>query len=102
MDTPLTSFTPLGNKARIGLSPKALLLIFLLLSTSLSEAWLPRNSPFAFLLGWRTFPGAGEADSVKPCPTMGGHPKGLVLGKIPQVDYTPNEPAGETPLRESA
>jgi hypothetical protein len=33
----------------------------------------------------------------KPCPAIAGHPKGLGLGKIPQVDYTPNKPAGESP-----
>jgi hypothetical protein len=37
MDKPLTAFTPLVKKAIIGLSPKALLLIFLFLSTSQTE-----------------------------------------------------------------
>jgi hypothetical protein len=37
VDKPLTAFTPLINKALIGLSPKALSIYFSLLITSLSE-----------------------------------------------------------------
>ena len=36
-----------------------------------------RELSLLFLLGWRTLGLPGGADSVKPCPTTGGHPKGL-------------------------
>jgi hypothetical protein len=65
----------------------------LLLTTSLSEEYLPRVLPFAFLLGWRTFPRAGGADSVKPCPTIGGHPKGLGLEGSRGASYALTVPA---------
>ena len=44
-------------------------------------------SPFAFLLGWSTFGLAGGADSVKPCPTTGGHPEGVGLEGIRGASY---------------
>jgi hypothetical protein len=52
----LDFFHPASIQAIIGLSPKALLLIFLFLNTSHTEAWRLRNLPLLFLLGWRTFP----------------------------------------------
>jgi hypothetical protein len=48
VDKPLTSFTPLIKEQSSGFLRKPSLSIFLLLLTSLSEAWSPRNSPFAF------------------------------------------------------
>src|SRR5919106_1555801 len=51
--------------------------------------------------GWLPCGGIWQWDFVKPCPAIAGHPKGLGLGKIPQVDYTPTEPAGETPASSS-
>jgi hypothetical protein len=47
-DKPLTSLTPILKRAIIGLSPKALPLIFSFLSTSLSEANRIQELPFAF------------------------------------------------------
>ena len=122
LDKPLTSFTPLFKRAIIGLSPKALLLIFLLiplwracpgspgitphsimvvqLITSLYEAWPPRELPLCFfcLAGARS-PQAGGADSVKPCPTTGGHPKGLGLEGIRGASYALAVPAKQKLVR---
>src|SRR5687768_15091865 len=50
-----------------------------------------RNSPLLFCLAGARSPQAGEADSVKPCPTRGGHPKGLGLEGIRGVSYAPEQ-----------
>jgi hypothetical protein len=54
----------------------------------------PNNPPFAFfcLAGARS-PRAGGADSVKPCPTTGGHPKGVGLEGIRGASYAFDLPA---------
>ena len=48
--------------------------------------------------GWLPCGGIWRWDFVKPCPAIAGHPKGLGLGKIPQVDSTTGEPPGENPV----
>jgi hypothetical protein len=132
MDTPLNSFTLLVNKAIIGLSPKALLLIsfpsvlrcpryaarervapavkrnvpvfreFTLRCSAAGKVqdWrscsIPGKERRLIFPGWLTFGVIWRWNFPKPCPAIAGHPKGLGLGKISQVDYAPNEPAGET------
>jgi hypothetical protein len=53
----------------------------------------PGTPPLLFLLGWRTFPEAGGADSVKPCATTGGHLKGVGLEGIRGDSYALTVPA---------
>jgi hypothetical protein len=55
-----------------------------------------------FLLGWRTFLKAGGADSVKPCPTIGGHPKGLGLDRIRSASFQERAPAKQKKQRGSS
>jgi hypothetical protein len=74
---------PAGKKARIGLSPKALSFYFPFPAyLAIRGRTSPGTSLLLFWLGWRTFGLAGGADSVKPCLTRGGHPKGLGLEGI--------------------
>jgi hypothetical protein len=60
----LTSFTPIVKQAIIGLSEKALLLIFLEYLAALVMA-SPELS-LCFLLGWHTFPESWRSGFVKP------------------------------------
>jgi hypothetical protein len=56
VDKPLTSFTPLFNRAIIGLSEKALSLYFSFAEYLAHRGMVsPEDPPFLFLLGWRTF-----------------------------------------------
>jgi hypothetical protein len=48
MDTPLTAFTPLINKASIGLSPKALSFYFLFPDYLAVRGMAPRELPLTF------------------------------------------------------
>jgi hypothetical protein len=107
MDKPLTAFTPIVKQAIIGLSPKAHSCYFPFaeyLAVPFAEhlavrgTTSPGSTPQAdFPWVAHLFGGIRQWDFVKPCPAIAGHPKGLGLGKISQVDYTPNEPAGENP-----
>ena len=58
----------------------------------------PEDPPFAFfcLAGARSL-GAGGADSVKPCPTRGGHPKGVGLERMRGASYALDVPAKQKP-----
>jgi hypothetical protein len=64
------------------------------LYTSLSEVQPPREVPLCFfcLAGARSLR-AGGADSVKPCPPIGGHPKGSGLDGIRGDSYAVDVPA---------
>jgi hypothetical protein len=96
MDKPLTSFTPIVKQAIIGLSPKALSFYFSVAEYLATRGIVsPEDPSFAFFFcfaGARTLR-AGGADSVKPCPTRGGHPKGLGLEGIRGASYAFTVPA---------
>ena len=51
------------------------------------------HSPIAFFAWLARSPRAGGADSVKPCPTIGGHPKGVGLEGIRGASYALTVPA---------
>jgi hypothetical protein len=94
VDKPLTSFTPLLKKHVSGFLRKPSLSIF-----SFAKYLAPRgiadpSTPlcFFYLAGARSLR-AGGANSVKPCPTIGGHPKGVGLEGIRGASYTLTVPA---------
>ena len=57
----------------------------------------PEEQPRLSFPGWLPRCGIQRWDFANPCPDIAGHLKGVGLGKIPQVDYAANKPAGETP-----
>src|SRR5918999_1899182 len=100
MDKPLTSFTPLFKSNYRAFSESPLNLIFFCLIPRYPRDGVPgRSSLCFFCLAGARFLRAGGADSVKPCPTIGGHPKGLVLEGIRGASYALDVPAKQNRLR---
>jgi hypothetical protein len=95
VDKPLTSFTPhFKNKQLSGFLRKPFFSFFFCLIPRSPRHGVPGRSSLCFfcLAGARTLR-VGGADSVKPCPTTGGHPKGLGLEGIRGASYALTVPA---------
>jgi hypothetical protein len=58
-----------------------------------------RAPPLFFCLAGARSSEDGGADSVKPCPTIGGHPKGLELEGIRGASYALTVPAKQKRVR---
>src|SRR5918999_1037464 len=96
----LDCFHPAYKSTYRAFSESPLFLFFFCLLPRSPRHGVPERSSLCFfcLAGART-PRAGGADSVKPCPTTGGHPKGVGLEGIRGASYALTVPAKQKRVR---